>query len=71
VPFGSFGSTVSVPRWRSARVCRLARPLRRVADASWGRAVLVAVAIGLLAYGAFCLVEARYRRVGSAAGGTA
>jgi hypothetical protein len=45
--------------------------LRRVADASWGRAVLVAVAVGLLAYGIFCLVEARYRRIGSAAGGTA
>ncbi len=44
--------------------------LRRVADATWGRALLYAIAIGLLAYGLFCWVEARYRRVGVSAGGT-
>lgn len=45
--------------------------LRRVADAGWGRPVLLAVSVGLFAYGVFCGVEARYRRVGSSAGGTA
>ena len=44
--------------------------LRRVADAGWGRALLVAIAVGLLAYGVFCWLEARYRKVGVSAGGT-
>jgi hypothetical protein len=44
---------------------------RTVADAGWGRAVLTAIAVGLLAYGLFCWLEARYRRVGVSAGGTA
>lgn len=37
--------------------------LSKVADQAWGTWLLAAVAIGLLAYGAFCLVQARYRRV--------
>lgn len=45
--------------------------LRRVADETWGAALLVAVAVGLLAYGVFCEIEARYRRVGASARGTA
>ena len=45
--------------------------LRRVADASWGTALLVAIAVGLLSYGLFCEVEARYRRVRVSATGTA
>ncbi|CAN5530848.1 DUF1206 domain-containing protein [soil metagenome] len=45
--------------------------LHRVAAAGWGRAILLAVSVGLLAYGLFCWVEARYRRVGTSAGGTA
>jgi hypothetical protein len=44
--------------------------LRRVADAGWGRALLAAIAAGLLAYGLFCWLEARYRKVGVSAGGT-
>ena len=44
--------------------------LHRVADAGWGRALLAAIAVGLLAYGLFCWLEARYRRVGVSAGGT-
>ena len=44
--------------------------LRRVADAGWGRALLTAIAVGLLAYGLFCWLEARYRKVGVSAGGT-
>ena len=44
--------------------------LRAVADAPWGRLVLSAVALGLLCYGAFCLFESRYRRIGSSATGT-
>jgi hypothetical protein len=44
--------------------------LREIADESWGQAALVLVALGLLAYGAFALIEARYRRVGVSATGT-
>ena len=45
--------------------------LRQVAEAAWGKAVLIAVSIGLLAYGLFCGLQARYRKVGASAGGTA
>lgn len=45
--------------------------LHRVAQADWGRALLLAVAVGLLAYALFCALEARYRKVGVSAGGTA
>ena len=45
--------------------------LKRVADAGWGTPLLVAVSIGLLAYALFCALEARYRKVGVSAGGTA
>lgn len=45
--------------------------LRRVAEAGWGTALLTFVAAGLFAYGLFCGVEARYRRVGVSATGTA
>lgn len=45
--------------------------LHRVAQAGWGRALLVAVGVGLLAYALFCALEARYRKVGVSAGGTA
>ena len=45
--------------------------LHRVAQAGWGKALLLAVAVGLLAYGLFCALEARYRKVGVSAGGTA
>lgn len=37
--------------------------LRRLADRAWGTWLLVAVALGLLAYGLYSFVEARYRRV--------
>ncbi len=37
--------------------------LREVAGQPYGRYLLAAVAVGLLLYGAYCLVEARYRRV--------
>lgn len=40
----------------------LAGALERVADASWGAVLLLAVAVGFLAYGAYCLVESRLRR---------
>ena len=45
--------------------------LQRVAQADWGKALLLAVAVGLLAYALFCALEARYRKVGVSAGGTA
>ena len=45
--------------------------LQEVAGQTWGQVVLTLVAIGLLAYGVFAFVEARYRRVGSSATGTA
>lgn len=45
--------------------------LHKVAQADWGKALLLAVAVGLLAYALFCALEARYRRVGVSAGGTA
>lgn len=37
--------------------------LREVAGQPYGRYLLAAVSVGLLLYGAYCLVEARYRRV--------
>jgi hypothetical protein len=36
--------------------------LRVLAHGTWGRAALVAVAAGLAAFGAYSLLEARYRR---------
>lgn len=45
--------------------------LRAVAGAAWGKALLIAIAVGLAAYGLFCEVEARYRRVGVSATGMA
>lgn len=44
--------------------------LRRVASAGWGKPLLLAVSLGLLAYALFCALEARYRKVGVSAGGT-
>jgi hypothetical protein len=40
----------------------LSESLASLADSSWGRVVLWAVALGLMAFGAFTLAEARYRR---------
>jgi hypothetical protein len=37
--------------------------LRAVARAPWGEAMIVLVAIGLVAFGLWCFVEARYREV--------
>jgi Domain of Unknown Function (DUF1206) len=37
--------------------------LAKLADRSYGTWLIAAVALGLLAYGVFCLVQARYRRV--------
>ena len=45
--------------------------LREVSQAPAGQALLVATAAGLLAYALFCLLEARYRRVGSSVSGLA
>ena len=44
--------------------------LQQVATQTWGQVVLTLVAIGLLAYGVFALLESRYRRIGSSASGT-
>ncbi|MGI8536972.1 MAG: DUF1206 domain-containing protein [Mycobacteriales bacterium] len=44
--------------------------LREVAQRSWGKVVLVLVAVGLLAYALFTFLEARYRKVGVSATGT-
>ena len=45
--------------------------LQEVAQEQWGTVVLSLVALGLLAYAAFCFLESRYRRVGVSAAGTA
>ena len=45
--------------------------LREVAEQSWGTAALLLIAVGLLAYACFAFVEARYRKVGVSASGTA
>jgi hypothetical protein len=37
--------------------------LRSVADARWGPAVLLATAVGLLAYAAYCVVSARHQQL--------
>lgn len=45
--------------------------LREVGQQSWGRIVLVLIAIGLLAFALFSFLQGRYRKVGSSASGTA
>lgn len=40
----------------------LSGALQRTAESGWGRALLLAIAIGFLAYGAYCVAEAKYRR---------
>lgn len=40
----------------------LSGTLEEVADAAWGTALLLAVAVGFLAYGAYCVAEAKLRR---------
>jgi hypothetical protein len=40
----------------------LSTALQELAEASWGRLLLIAVAAGLFAFGAFCVAEARFRR---------
>ena len=37
--------------------------LHRLAGEAWGPLLLAAVALGLLAYAAFCVAQARFRRV--------
>lgn len=44
--------------------------LREVSQAAYGQVLLSLVALGLLAYGLFAFIEARYRRIGSSASGT-
>ncbi len=45
--------------------------LHEVAHQSWGKVVLIAVALGLFAYSLFAFLEARYRKVGVSATETA
>lgn len=40
----------------------LSTALQELAGAPWGRLLLIVVAVGLFAFGAFCLAEARFRR---------
>lgn len=40
----------------------LSSALQELAEASWGRWLLIAVAAGLFSFGAFCVAEARLRR---------
>jgi hypothetical protein len=40
----------------------LSGTLETAADAAWGTALLLAVAVGFLAYGAYCVAEAKLRR---------
>jgi hypothetical protein len=40
----------------------LSTALQELTGSTWGRALLVAVAVGLFAFGAFCVTEAKYRR---------
>lgn len=44
--------------------------LGSVAASTWGTAILTLVALGLLTYAAFCLLESKYRRIGSSASTT-
>ncbi|MCW2713440.1 MAG: hypothetical protein JWN88_487 [Frankiales bacterium] len=44
--------------------------LGEIAQGRWGQALLTLIALGLLAYGVFAFVEARYRKVGSSVSGT-
>lgn len=54
----------------SEKAAGLDEALRRVAEEGWGRAVLLAMSAGLVAYGLFCALEVRYRKIGISAGGT-
>lgn len=40
----------------------MSEALQTLSDQPWGTALLLAVAVGLVLYGVFCLAEARYRR---------
>jgi hypothetical protein len=40
----------------------LSSALQELAGAPWGRLMLIAVAVGLFAFGSFCVAEARFRR---------
>ena len=60
----------SAIRYDPAEAKGLDAVLQEIAGQTWGRVVLTLVAAGLLAYGVFALLEARYRRVGSSATGT-
>jgi hypothetical protein len=37
--------------------------LRNFVGYNWGRAVVMAIAVGFVAYGLFCLISARYQRL--------
>lgn len=47
----------------AAEAAGLAEALQALEDAPWGDGLLIGVALGLLAFGAFALVEARYRQI--------
>lgn len=65
VVFGLIGSLLVKAAWQHdpQEAIGLDGALRRTAEAPYGGALLGALAAGLLCYAAFCLVEARYRRV--------
>jgi hypothetical protein len=65
VVFGLVGAFLFKAAWQyDPKEARgLDGALLEVAQASYGGFLLGAVAVGLLAYGAYCLVQARYRRI--------
>lgn len=65
VVFGLVGAFLvkAALEYDAGEVLGLDGALREVAGQPYGRYLLAAVAAGLLLYGVYCLVEARYRRV--------
>jgi hypothetical protein len=71
VVFGLIGVFLVKAAWEydAKEAVGLDGALREVADASYGRYLLGLVAIGLICYGLFSLVDARYRDVSPSASG--
>jgi hypothetical protein len=65
VVFGLIGIFLTRAAWEydSQEAIGIDGALRKVAEQPYGEALLGAVAVGLFAYGLYCLVQARYREV--------
>ena len=62
----TIGSVLVVAAWvgNAQNVVGFGGAMRTVSDNAFGVASLAVIAVGLVAYGAFMFIEARYRRIG-------